>query len=785
VLVRTSPDAILMTDLKGQVTAWNPGAERLYGWSAEAAIGGPVDRLEPADRAGEAAGLIRRAASGQAIEGFETERLRSDGARVWVSLAVTAQQDRRGRTTGVIVIARDISERVRGEAERARHAALVEHSADAIVAVDAEGRITAWNHAATALYGYSEREALGRFAAELVPSTDGESERLPHRVLAGEVVRRESSRRRRDGGILTIASTISPIRDRTGVIVGAVGLSRDVTLQRRSQAALQAAQARFQAAFENAPIGMALVRGADGTIIDANDALCEMTGEQLRGRRLESLYDPEDRERLRQDLERLRTGALTHLDVESRYRHRDGHVVHAQVRGAMVGHDADRYLVLQALDISDRKRFEGQLRRLADHDALTGLYNRRRFGEELEWAVAYAQRYGRPAALLALDVDHFSYINDSYGHATGDELLGMVAALLRSRLRETDVVGRLGGDEFGVILAETALEDAEAIARALVDDARRSAQTQREGRPVRATLSIGIREIEPEAQLTPAEQLAEAELARAEAKERGRDRFAVSGRGDGTARTRALSWVERLREALEHDRFVLYEQPILDLELRVIDRSELLIRLHDGDGGLVLPGAFLPAAERYGLIKAIDRWVTARAIRLLAARQAAGHERVGLDVNLSGASITDPTVMDFIAAEVRNAPIDPTGLIFEVTETAAIANVARARSLARGLADLGCQFALDDFGSGFGSFYYLKHLPFDVVKIDGDFIKELPATRTDQLTVRAIVQIARGLGKTTTAEFVGDAATVELLREFGVNYAQGFHIGRPEPAEVP
>jgi EAL domain-containing protein (putative c-di-GMP-specific phosphodiesterase class I) len=177
--------------------------------------------------------------------------------------------------------------------------------------------------------------------------------------------------------------------------------------------------------------------------------------------------------------------------------------------------------------------------------------------------------------------------------------------------------------------------------------------------------------------------------------------------------------------------------------------------------------------------------VIARAIRLLAARQAAGHERVGLDVNLSGASITDPTVMDFIAAEVRNAPIDPTGLIFEVTETAAIANVARARSLARGLADLGCQFALDDFGSGFGSFYYLKHLPFDVVKIDGDFIKELPATRTDQLTVRAIVQIARGLGKTTTAEFVGDAATVELLREFGVNYAQGFHIGRPEPAEVP
>jgi EAL domain-containing protein (putative c-di-GMP-specific phosphodiesterase class I) len=310
-------------------------------------------------------------------------------------------------------------------------------------------------------------------------------------------------------------------------------------------------------------------------------------------------------------------------------------------------------------------------------------------------------------------------------------------------------------------------------------------QTERQGRKVRASLSIGIREIEPAARLTPAEQLAEAELARTEAKERGRDRFAVSGRGGGTARSRALSWVERLREALERDRFVLYEQPILDLARGVVDRSELLIRLRDGDDGIILPGAFLGAAERYGLIKAIDRWVIARAIRLLAARQAAGHERVGLDVNLSGESISDPTVMDFIAAEVRNAPIDPTCLIFEVTETAAIANVDRARSLSRGLADLGCQFALDDFGSGFGSFYYLKHLPFDVVKIDGDFIKELPTTRTDQLTVQAIVQIARGLGKTTTAEFVGDAATVDLLREFGVNYAQGFHVGRPEPVPEP
>ena len=460
--------------------------------------------------------------------------------------------------------------------------------------------------------------------------------------------------------------------------------------------------------------------------------------------------------------------------------------MHAQVRGALAGTGETSYLVLQVVDVSDRKRFEGQLRRLADHDALTGLYNRRRFSEELEWIVGYAQRYGHPAALLALDVDHFSYINDSYGHATGDELLGTVAALLRSRLRDTDIVGRLGGDEFGVILPADR-------ARGRRADRPGAGGRRARVRPDRARRAHGPRLPLDRHPRDRARGPADARGATG----RGRDR---AHRGQGararslrglrtrrrrrTARTRALSWVERLREALERDRFVLYEQPILDLARGVVDRSELLIRLLDGDGGVILPGAFLGAAERYGLIKAIDRWVIARAIRLLAARQAAGHERVGLDVNLSGESITDPTVMDFIAAEVRNAPIDPTGLIFEVTETAAIANVERARSLARGLADLGCQFALDDFGSGFGSFYYLKHLPFDVVKIDGDFIKELPASRTDQLTVQAIVQIARGLGKTTTAEFVGDAATVELLREFGVNYAQGFHVGRPEPVRA-
>jgi EAL domain-containing protein (putative c-di-GMP-specific phosphodiesterase class I) len=244
-----------------------------------------------------------------------------------------------------------------------------------------------------------------------------------------------------------------------------------------------------------------------------------------------------------------------------------------------------------------------------------------------------------------------------------------------------------------------------------------------------------------------------------------------------------MRWAERIRDALETDRFVLYEQPILSLADARVDRAELLIRMRpdDPDDELVAPAAFLPIAERYGHIRAIDRWVVREAIVLLSERQAAGN-RVGAEVNLSGDSISDASVVDYIVSEIGNAGIDPARLTFEVTETAAIGNLDRARRLASQLAALGCAFALDDFGAGFGSFAYLKHLPLDIIKIDGQFIRGLPSSSADQVTVSAMVDIAKGLGKQTVAEFVEDEATLELLRRLGVDRAQGYHIGRPRPA---
>ena len=242
-----------------------------------------------------------------------------------------------------------------------------------------------------------------------------------------------------------------------------------------------------------------------------------------------------------------------------------------------------------------------------------------------------------------------------------------------------------------------------------------------------------------------------------------------------------LTWSEKIRDALEQDRLTLFQQPILDLRTNTINRHELLLRMVGDDGDLIAPASFLYIAEQFGLIGDIDRWVCARALELLAARQREGNRDLAIEVNLSGLSITDPVVTDYLESEVRNSGVDATGLVFEVTETAAIVNIDKARQFAARMARLGCSFALDDFGAGFGSFYYLKHLPFDFLKIDGDFIRRLPVSKADRLTVEAIVQIARGLGKQTIAEFVGDDATVEVLREFGVDFAQGYHVGRPVP----
>ena len=417
----------------------------------------------------------------------------------------------------------------------------------------------------------------------------------------------------------------------------------------------------------------------------------------------------------------------------------------------------------------------------ANYDELTGLPNRRRLVENLGRQVSLSRRRHAQGALLLLGLDDFKAVNDSLGHRTGDEAIIKVADLLRDRFGAQELLGRLGGDEFAVVLQEASTQEAETMGRDLLETLRQ--------RPIvvgnhiiRTTASVGVA-LFPEHGGSAGDLLASASLAMSDAKAAGGNEVflydaATERQALGASR---LVWKRRITEALEQDAFELFCQPVFDLRSGAVHEYELLLRLRDEEGELVLPGRFLGVAEAVGLIHDIDRWVLKRAVSLLAGEQRRGRN-TRFAVNLSGKAFESNDLLPYVERTIASAGIDPSLLILEITETAAIANLDRAQKFVRSLKGLGCRFALDDFGAGFSSFYHLKQLPVDYLKIDGSFIANLPRDLVDQQLVKAMVGVARGLDRKTVAEFVQDPETVALLRELGVDYGQGFYLGRPAPA---
>ncbi|HEX4110106.1 MAG TPA: EAL domain-containing protein [Solirubrobacteraceae bacterium] len=603
-------------------------------------------------------------------------------------------------------------------------------------------------------------------------------------ALAGETVVREY---RSPDDARAYWLQVVPMRDDGGAIVGAMAVSLDITERANVEEALRRSEERFRKAFDEAPTGMALV-GLDGRLEQVNASLCDITGyppSELVGRSLASIVHPEDAAGEIEQLQRLLAGERDTHRGELRVMHSSGHPLTAALHAAAIrgSTGAPDHLLLQIQDITDRKRFEDQLQFMADHDPLTGLLNRRGFERELERHISRVKRYGVEGALLALDLDHFKYINDTLGHNAGDELISRVTGVLRGRLRSSDVLARLGGDEFAVLLPRADGDQARTVAEALLASVRDEEIHLNPQRPSHITTSVGVTVFDDE-ELTGEEMLIRADLAMYDAKEAGRDRVAFYANGaQAEPRMRArLTWVDRIREALRENRLLLHAQPIVSLRPELPSMYEMLLRMVDENGDLIPPSTFLYVAERFGLIGEIDRWVATQAVDLL--EQAAGAGRaVPLSVNVSAKSLGDTELLSLIEGLLGTRAVPPEMLIFEITETAAIANIQPARRFAERLRELGCRLALDDFGSGFGSFYYLKHLPFDFLKIDGEFVTNCLGSPTDQLLIEAVVSIAQGLGKLTIAEFTPDQETLDFLRSRGVDFTQSYFTGAPGPVQ--
>jgi diguanylate cyclase (GGDEF)-like protein/PAS domain S-box-containing protein len=579
------------------------------------------------------------------------------------------------------------------------------------------------------------------------------------------------------------------VENEKGEAVRLVGVCQDITELAEAEKVRRAAELRVRNAFEHAPIGVALISISEeddkGSFLDVNRAMCSITGytrEQLLATSLDELTIPEDRELDALQRRRLLARNFESYSVEKRCRHAEGHTMWVQISISLARDDDVPYGIAQVQDVSERRRFEQRLQYLADHDSLTGLMNRRRFKGELDQRVAFNLRYGGQGAVLVVDIDHFKHVNDNFGHQSGDNVIRRVATLLEERSRATDTVARLAGDEFAVLVPQTHREGAVQLAESLREEI--SQRGPSDSSPaVQVTVSIGVAMFGSGLDVSAEAVLVTADLAMYRAKEEGRDRVAVvDGTEEEQARIhRGLSTSARIRDALAHDHLLLFRQPILDLRNGKVERHELLLRIDDQEGGVLPAALFIETAEQFGMVQELDRWVVSEALGMLAKlqREGNGNDGASLHVNLSGSSVTDRAVLEFIERELDQGDADPRRLTFEITETAAVRNLEVAAAFADRLTEHGCSIAIDDYGAGFGPFYYLKHLPFDLIKIDGDFVRELVRSDADQLTVKAIVQIARGLGKQTIAEFVEEASTMEMLRELGVDMAQGFHVGRP------
>ncbi len=660
-----------------------------------------------------------------------------------------------------------------GEQDATVHA-IIDNAAEGIVVVDEEGAIQLANPAAARLFGAAPGELCGRPLATLLPE-------VARQLREGLSVPRDLEidyRRGTSTRVLSVRTSGMEVEQSRY----SVCLLADITRRKEAEVKLIEAEARYRNLVETAHdlVWSMDPEGRWTYLNQAAMAIYRLPPAEMLGRHFSDFQAPGQESRNEEALATLLAGKeLVHFETVHQDRHGAKHHLSFNARPIFDDQGRVSYITGTARDITEQKAYEQELTYQAEHDTLTGLYNRKYFHQELNRVIARVARSGATCALFYIDLDQFKYINDTLGHAAGDQLLNECTALLRSHTRDGDLLARFGGDEFTVLLYNVNGPQALSAAENLRELFERFSFFY-DRKSFNITCSIGISLIDNRAE-TADEVLAHADLACNLAKSQGRNRVHLYTESDPDKADLAedMGWAARVRDACEHDHFVLMFQPIMSMDDGRVRDYETLLRIRTEDNEFILPGGFMPAAERFGLIHNVDRWTVRNAIRRLGRLRAQGLD-TRFAINLSGRAVEDHSLVELIKDTLRENDVPAEAVTFELTETAAIANLRGAASFIHALRDLGCGFALDDFGSGFCSFAYLKHLPVDMLKIDGSFVQGLTRGQVDQAMVQSMANVAHALDKKTVAEFVEDEETMVMLRELNVDYAQGHFIGVPE-----
>lgn len=680
--------------------------------------------------------------------------------------------------------------------EKAFFQQLFEHSPSGIVILDNQDRVVDANPAFLGLFHYTLTEVKGHKLNTLIVPEDRheEASEYSRRALAHDSFQFETRRRRKDGTQVPVAVLATSIL-LDNKQVGIYGIYHDIGARNRAEESL--AYEKEVAEVTLHAIADAVIRAdAEGRVQYLNPVAQELTGwptAEAMGKPLETVFkiiNERSRRPAPNPVRRcLAEGQVVGLANHSLLIDRSGHEVAVEDSAAPIINRRGQVIgvVLVFRDVSEQRRAAAEIAYQAHHDLLTGLYNRHAFEQRVADILADRRGKGKRHCMLYLDLDQFKVVNDTGGHQAGDILLRQLASLMLQSLRETDMLARLGGDEFGVLLMDCPLKDAVGFAEQLVARMQ-DVHFPWEDKVFNVGVSIGVVMIDDDTH-TLSEVLSAADEACYAAKDRGSNQVYVYHQRDEAIRHRQeeMHWVTRLGEAMEAGRLELYYQQI---HSTAADRPalprhyEVLLRLRDEENRLILPGSFIPAAERYGLIGKLDRWVVEQVFAELAKHYKPGEQLDDLvDVNISGLTISDPKFLSFTQEKLAQYALPASLICFELTETAAVTNLAQTRNFITAVHKLGCAVSLDDFGRGFSSFAYLKDLTVDYLKIDGSFIKGLESHLVHCAIVQAIYGVANVMGIKTIAEYVESMATLAKLREIGVEYAQGFALHEPAPWE--